>query len=241
MASTRLPNKPMSDLAGKPMIERVWHACSQSQADEVWVASDSQQVLDWMSGCGAKVMLTATHHATGTDRLAEVVTKLALNEDQVVVNVQGDEPCMPLALIEQVATLLAAHPQASLATLYEPLTEPEQWHNPNVVKLVTDDQQSVLYFSRAAIPHHRDRPEQAWQQAKRHLGIYAYRVSALKQFSQLPASSLEQMESLEQLRFLQSGLKVVATKACQALPAGVDTPEDLARMQQFFATLDQGS
>lgn len=235
LSSTRLANKPLADLAGQPMIERVWRACQTVSAAQLWIATDAESIVSLMQAKGANCMLTSANHVSGTDRLAEVATNLALEDDHIIVNVQGDEPCIPAAVIEQVAHLLLRHPHASLATLYEPIESLAQWQNSNAVKLITDDAQRVLYFSRAAIPHDRDQPELAWQQGKRHLGIYAYRVSALKAFSQLPPGSLEAIEALEQLRFLQAGLTVVAEAACESLPAGVDTPDDLLRMQAYFA------
>lgn len=218
------------------MFARVWQACQGAKADSVLVACDHEHTLTEAKRLGIDAMMTRTEHASGTDRLAEVAAYQGWDAEQIVVNVQGDEPLIPAAAIDQVARLLAANPQAALATLYEPVHSHEQWRDPNAVKLVADELGRVLYFSRAPIPWLRDQPEQAWQQAKRHIGLYAYRVSALQAFSQLPMATLEQHECLEQLRFLAAGYQVVADQACCDIPAGVDTPADLARVQAIFTS-----
>ncbi len=239
MASTRLPNKPLADLGGKPMVVRTAERALASGARQVIVATDDQRIAEVCQQQQLQVCLTRADHVSGTDRIAEVAQQLQLADDAVIVNVQGDEPLIAPELIAATAALIdaatpmasAAHHLASLADVF----------NPNVVKVVLDQRQRALYFSRAAIPWARDAfatPEQtmpADYPALRHVGIYAYRRDFLRKFTELPATQLEQIEALEQLRVLAHGYPIAIHLCQQAPAAGVDTPEDLLRVQQIFA------
>ncbi len=238
-ASTRLPGKPLADIAGKPMIQHVYERACDSGADRVVIATDDQRVKDACGRFGAQVVMTAASHASGTDRLEEVTRKLDLATDACVVNVQGDEPLIPPALINQVAYNLEAYGDAAIATLCEPIKEAEAIFNPNVVKVVFDHRGMALYFSRAPIPWAReewagataDRGLPAQVAYHRHIGIYGYRVGLLRNFVAWSPAPLELAESLEQLRALHHGARIHVDLACQAPPAGVDTPEDLERVR----------
>lgn len=238
--STRLPGKPLLDIAGKPMVQWVVDAAVASHADQVWVATDDERIVNAVvnpRGAAAICILTAASHRSGTDRIAEVATLKRWSADTIVVNVQGDEPQMPSALIDQVAALLTAHPQAQIATLSTPITELREFLDPNVVKVVSDDHGTALYFSRAPIPWHRDSAPQGLSSqcrcdgAQRHLGIYAYRVSALLKLTQLRPGSLELAESLEQLRAMQAGMRIVVAPAVELPGPGIDTPHDIERLR----------
>lgn len=240
-ASTRLPGKVLADIAGRPMVAWVHGNALASGATRVVVATDSERVAEACRGFAAEVCLTAPHHPTGSDRLAEVVERLALADDTIVVNVQGDEPLLPPALIRQVADDLEAHGDADVATLCEPIARVEDLFDPHVVKVVRDHAGYALYFSRAPIPWHRDGfsarqkrlpPE---EEHFRHLGIYGYRASYLRYFASHPACPVERLESLEQLRALYGGHRIHVAVA-DAIPGpGVDTPEDLERVRRVFA------
>jgi len=238
--STRLPAKPLKLIGGRPMIQWVYEAASRSSAQEVWIATDDQRVMDVALSFGARVCMTRGDHESGTDRLQEVVTQLGLPGDAIVVNVQGDEPLLPPDVIDQVAGNLAANPFASVATLSEPLHSIGDCFNSNIVKVVSDLQGKALYFSRAPIPWGRDtygteKPElPAEQLAQRHIGIYAYRVSLLHQFVTWPLAALEAFEKLEQLRVLANGHQIHIAPACLPVPGGVDTPEDLERVKRLL-------
>lgn len=242
--SSRLPGKPLLDIGGEPMIAHVWRRACQSRASRVVVATDDARIQAAMQPYGAEVVMTREDHASGTDRLAEVADQLALGKSALVVNVQGDEPLLPPALINQVADRLADDDQASIATLAEPITDIDSLFNPNVVKVVRSFQGRALYFSRAPIPWDREHfsvppaalNTDAWL---RHIGLYAYRVSFLHAYCDWPASSLEQLEQLEQLRALQYGHSIQVALACDVNPAGVDTAEDLARVRALLAPLEQ--
>ena len=239
-ASTRLPGKPLLDIAGKPMIQHVWQQACKSQAASVTVATDDQRIADACHGFGAQVVLTRADHPSGTDRLQEVVSQLGLQADACVVNVQGDEPLIPPALINQVAGNLLAYAEASMATLAERLEDLQSLFNPNVVKLVTDHQGFALYFSRAPMPWCRDafalepKTLPADTPFRRHIGLYAYKVSFLHDYVTWPPSPLEQAESLEQLRALWFGCRIQVADACEAPPAGVDTQLDLDRVRALL-------
>lgn len=228
--STRLPGKALADLGGKPMIVRVLEQAQRSAAQSVHVATDDVAIAEAVVAAGGEVVMTSASHQSGTDRLAEAVEKLGWSDEERVVNVQGDEPAMPVVCMAQVAALLAAHPEAAMATLATALEDRQQWQDPNVVKVLIDDGGRVMLFSRAAIPHVRAStavaPE-AWQLASRHIGLYAYRVSALRAWPDLPQSPLAEAESLEQLRAMAAGWTVVAAMAVEPVPAGVDSPDDL--------------
>ena len=233
--STRLPGKPLRDIAGKPMIQRVWEQAGKSAAERVVIATDDPRIEAAALEFGAEVCMTRADHPSGTDRLQEVAALLGLADDAIVVNVQGDEPLIPPAVINQVAGNLAANTQAGVATLAEPIASYADLRNPNVVKLVTNQQSMALYFSRAPIPWPRDLMEGARAQASlpkdyafiRHIGIYAYRVRELNDFVTWPVAPIEATEMLEQLRFMWQGVAIHAAPALQPVPGGIDTEEDL--------------
>lgn len=232
--STRLPGKVLRKLHGHPMLEHVQRRATESKAQQVIIATDDERVAMAARAFGAEVAMTAAAHQSGTDRLNEVVTALGWPDDAIVVNLQGDEPCMPPPLIRQVAELLAAQPQADIATLCFPIESVADWRNPHRVKVVFADDGHALYFSRAPIPHVRAaalaaRDELPASGAYAHLGLYAYRVSALKRFSRLAPHPLEISESLEQLRALANGLRIQVAIAAEAPGQGVDTEADLQR------------
>ncbi len=245
-ASTRLPGKPLLDLAGKPMLQRVWEQTCLSAADRVVIATDDQRIADVATKFGAEVCMTSADHPSGTDRLQEVVSKLGLAKTALVVNVQGDEPMIPPALINQVAANLANNPQASIATLSEQITCIESVFNPNNVKVVTDVNGLALYFSRSPQPWARDyflptaagdfKPQElpSTINFQRHIGIYAYRVNFLDEYVTWQPAPLEQAEQLEQLRALWNGHKIHVAEACQPHPQGIDTPEDYQRLQALL-------
>jgi 3-deoxy-manno-octulosonate cytidylyltransferase (CMP-KDO synthetase) len=237
-SSTRLPGKPLQDIAGKPMIQHVWEQASKSAASAVVIATDHQGIHDVATAFGANVCMTSDKHESGTDRLQEVVKKLAYDNQQVVVNVQGDEPLIPPAVINQVAGLMQHEIQ--MATLFEIIHNAEQVFDPNVVKIVSDDNNDALYFSRAPMPWYRDgfandkHAIPTLVQYKRHIGIYAYRVKLLHQFVQWPMSNLESVEKLEQLRALSNGIRIRIAEACETIPPGVDTQKDLDHVRSLL-------
>lgn len=239
-ASTRLPGKPLADIGGKPMIVRVAEAAQRSAAAEVIVASDQIDIHVAVTEHGFPAVLTRPDHPSGTDRIAEVVELQGWADDDIVVNVQGDEPLIPADLINAVAAALEADPEASIATASHAIHDAADAFNPNVVKVVTDQRGRALYFSRAPIPWHRDGFAHdrdtlpADLNLQRHIGIYAYRVSFLRRYGSLLPSPIERWESLEQLRALWHGDAIVVVETKAAPPAGVDTPEDLARVRKLF-------
>jgi 3-deoxy-manno-octulosonate cytidylyltransferase (CMP-KDO synthetase) len=237
--STRLPAKPLADILGKTMVERVAEQALQSGAKQVIVATDDQRIADVLQKISnIDVCLTSKDHESGTDRLAEVCAIYQFADNEIIVNVQGDEPLIPPQVIKQVANNLLMNEQASVATLSAPITSQDDAFNVNAVKVVTDKHNLALYFSRATTPWDRDNFTAENQQAKnvdlshlqRHIGIYAYRVAFLKQYAQLTVSPLEMIEKLEQLRVLWHGYKIHVDTACELPPAGVDTAEDLQRV-----------
>lgn len=240
-ASTRLPGKPLQDIAGRPMIRHVWERATRSSAGRVVIATDDERIHAAARGFGAEVCLTAASHPSGTDRLQEAVARLGLRDDAIVVNVQGDEPLIPPEVIDQVAANLARETDCGMATLCEPLQGVEAFFDPNIVKLVRDARHRALYFSRAPIPWPRDAfardrshlPEGF--RPLRHIGIYAYRVAFLHRFVGWPIGVLEGLESLEQLRALEHGVGIHVDEACASIPGGVDTPADLARVNALLA------
>lgn len=235
-SSSRLPGKPLLDIGGQPMVVRVAMAVQACGADQVVIATDDEKIRHVVSHAGFSVAMTRADHPSGTDRLQEAAEQLGLNPDDIIVNVQGDEPLMPVDNVLQVAQLLEKNPQAQVATLYEPVTSLAMVTNPNAVKLVQRQDGEVMYFSRAGIPFDRDNtqssPQGVW---KRHIGLYAYRKSALDAFIGWPESPLEQLEKLEQLRFMEHGACIVAAPAAQPVPAGVDTREDLEAVRALFS------
>ncbi len=224
-ASTRLPGKPLLEINGKPLLQHVYEASVKTSAKEVCIATDDERVANAVKKFGGNAIMTSDQHESGTDRLAEAVTKLELDSNEIVVNVQGDEFGLPARLIEQVASGLRDHAAASVATLCEPILTSEDYQNPNIVKVVRDQQGMALYFSRAAIPASRD--QRLPSEVFRHLGLYAYRAGYLAEFSQLPACSLELSEALEQLRVLHHGEQIFVDIASESGGIGIDTEEDL--------------
>ncbi|MBA1205185.1 3-deoxy-manno-octulosonate cytidylyltransferase [Pseudomonas capeferrum] len=240
LRSTRLPGKPLLPIAGKPMVQHVWEQACKSGAGRVVVATDDVSILEACRAFGAEVLLTRADHESGTDRLAEVAAQLGLSSDAIVVNVQGDEPLIPPVIIDQVAANLAAHPEAGIATLAEPISEPEVVFNPNAVKVVSDKNGLALSFSRAPLPWARDTFARTREQLpdgvpyRRHIGMYAYRVGFLRDFVAWGPCWLEQTESLEQLRALWHGVRIHVADAIEAPPVGVDTAEDLERARRLL-------
>ncbi len=238
--SSRLPGKPLADIAGKPMVVRVAERAMQSGADRVVVAVDDESVQAACEAHGLTVVMTSPSHPTGTDRLAEAVQRLGLSDDTIVVNVQGDEPLMPTSVIAQVADLLYTRPDCAIATAAHPIADKDHFLNPNVVKVVIDERGTALNFSRAPMPwprdHFRDGKEGLPDglPALHHLGLYAYRVRFLKKFPTLPQAPLEKFESLEQLRALYYGERIAVLVLPDDLPAGVDTQADLDRVREYF-------
>jgi 3-deoxy-manno-octulosonate cytidylyltransferase (CMP-KDO synthetase) len=240
--STRLPGKPLLRLGGKPMIQRVYECARRSGARQVVVATDDERIAQVARGFGAEVRMTDSALASGTDRVAQVAVRERWGDAEIVVNVQGDEPLMPEALIDQVAAELAARPGADIATLAVPVQSVSVLLDPNVAKVVTDLQQRALYFSRAPIPWARDgaqaglASQRSHVGARRHLGIYAYRVSALRRIAALPPSEHELLEQLEQLRALDHGMDIRVADALVAPGIEVNTPADLAAVEALLAT-----
>jgi 3-deoxy-manno-octulosonate cytidylyltransferase (CMP-KDO synthetase) len=240
-ASTRLPGKPLRTIAGRPMVEHVWHRARDSGAAEVIIATDDARIEAACRAFGADVAMTDPGHPSGTDRLAEVAHVRGWETDDVVVNVQGDEPLLPSANVAQVAALLAGDAGADLATLATPIRTLHEFLDPNVVKAVVDGRGRALYFSRAPIPWVRDAApaglasQSSHDGALRHLGIYAYRVGALLRMAALPPSPLEQSERLEQLRALENGMRILLAVAVEVPGPGVDTEADLAAAERAFA------
>ncbi|WP_434677536.1 3-deoxy-manno-octulosonate cytidylyltransferase [Pseudomonas sp. R1-18] len=238
--SSRFPGKPLATIAGKPMIQHVWEQARKSSAGRVVVATDDARIVEACEAFGADVVLTRADHNSGTDRLAEVATQLGLPADAIVVNVQGDEPLIPPAVIDQVAANLAAHPEAGISTLAEPIDDVAALFNPNVVKVSSDANGLALTFSRAPLPWARDALAQSRDRLpegvpyRRHIGIYAYRVGFLHDFVSWGPCWLENTESLEQLRALWNGVRIHVADALEAPPGGVDTPEDLERIKRLL-------
>jgi 3-deoxy-manno-octulosonate cytidylyltransferase (CMP-KDO synthetase) len=239
-ASTRLPGKPLLDIAGSPMVRHVWERATRSSAARVVIATDDERIRTAAEAFGAEVCMTAATHPSGTDRLQEAVAALGLPGEAIVVNVQGDEPLIPPEVIDQVAANLSRAADCGMATLCEALGSVEAFLDPNIVKLVRDDRSRAIYFSRAPIPWPRDafaadrtRLPEGFRPL-RHIGIYAYRVDFLHRFVGWPLGTLEGRESLEQLRALEHGVGIHADHACAAIPGGVDTPADLVRVNALL-------
>ena len=235
-ASTRLPGKALLPMAGKPMIQWVWERAGKSGAAEVIIATDDARIAEAAKSFGALVVMTAATHPSGTDRIAEVARTRGWSAADIIVNVQGDEPLIAPALIDQVAGLLATRSDADMATLGAPLTRIEQLMDPNVVKVVADAAGHALYFSRAPIPWQRDSApaglasQTSFAGARRHIGIYAYRVGALLRLASWPATPLENAEKLEQLRALENGLRIRVADCVEPTGPDVNTPEDVERV-----------
>jgi 3-deoxy-manno-octulosonate cytidylyltransferase (CMP-KDO synthetase) len=233
LGSTRLPRKPLADIHGKPMIVRVAERAMQSAAHSVIVATDAPEIQAVCDEYRIECLLTRDDHPTGTDRIAEIAQQLKLPDNAIVVNVQGDEPLIPAALINQVAQALAAHPACAIATVAVTIAEPAEIANPNIVKVVLNRSGEALYFSRAGIPVVRDAAVTTTEHL-RHLGIYAYRADFLQAYTRLEPAPPEQAESLEQLRALWNGYRIQVHVASEAPPAGVDTQEDLERIRSSW-------
>ena len=232
--ATRLPGKPLADVCGRPMIQWVYEAAAGCGAAEVIVATDDTRIAEACDRFGARTEMTDSTHASGTDRIAEVASRLDWPDERVVVNVQGDEPLLPPALVSQVAGLLDGDPEAGMATLATPIADLAEWDDPNVVKVVADRRSRALYFSRARIPWPRG-GEAPIANAMRHVGLYGYRVRALKAFTAAAPCGLELQERLEQLRALWLGIPIVVAQACEIPPRGVDTEEDLHAVRRVLA------
>jgi 3-deoxy-manno-octulosonate cytidylyltransferase (CMP-KDO synthetase) len=235
-ASERLPGKVLLDLAGQPMLQRVWQRATESSAQSVVIATDDESIVAIAKGFGAEVLLTRSDHQSGSDRIAECASKLGWPDDHLVVNLQGDEPLMPPACLDQVAALLDQQTDCEVASLYWPITEAIEVRNPNAVKVVTDSKDRALYFSRSPVPYARsfssiDAALASGVEWKRHLGLYAYRLAALRRFTRCEPTPLEQAERLEQLRIMEQGGRIALAKACEFIPAGIDTHDDLERVR----------
>jgi len=239
MASQRLPGKPLLSIAGRPLLEHVYRQACKSGAGRVVIATDDRKISDAASSFDAEVLMTSRAHQSGSDRIAECADRLGWMDDQLIVNLQGDEPLMPPVCLDQVAELLAGDPKADVASLFWPLDSAEEIANPNVVKVVVGQSGHALYFSRSVVPYPRNWSDtgaalesgMAW---KRHIGLYAYRAGALRAFAAMQATPLEAAEKLEQLRFLETGRRIRLEQACAFIPAGVDTAEDLERVRSIL-------
>ena len=237
-AASRLPGKPLRLIGGEPMVLHVARRALAAGAQQVWVATDDARIAEALQGSGVHVAMTSPDHASGTDRLAECAQIAGWPDDAIVVNLQGDEPFAPADGIACVARTVAGS-GAGIATLATPIADVETLLDPNAVKVVRANSGDALYFSRAPVPYPRDAfardrsvmPQGQWL---RHIGIYGYRVSALRAFAALPVGMLERTESLEQLRALEVGWRIAVAMAPSAFPPGVDTPEDLARAEKIF-------
>jgi 3-deoxy-manno-octulosonate cytidylyltransferase (CMP-KDO synthetase) len=238
--SSRLPGKPLLPLAGKPMIVHVCERALEAEADEVVVATDDSRIFEAVTALNIHAVMTRASHQSGTERIAEVAELCGWKDEQIIVNLQGDEPLIPAAYIRELATALAEQQHAGIATLAAHIHEPEELFNPNAVKVVLNQQSYALYFSRAPIPWDRELFATSQSQLSpimphyRHIGLYAYRVAFLKRYCQWPTSPLEQIECLEQLRILWQGERVLVKVVDKTPPAGVDTEEDLVRVEQML-------
>lgn len=239
--ASRLPGKPLLLIAGKPLIQHVYECASSSNAERVIIATDDQRIADKTKDFGGEVCMTASTHTSGTERLAEVISKLNFPPDAIVVNLQGDEPLMPAACINQVATSLQNDTQAKVATLCDPIETVDELFDPNIVKVVADKNNHALYFSRATIPWHRNAFNENLNQIPkdgtdyfRHVGLYAYRAGFIKEYIDATKSKIEQAEALEQLRVLWHGEKIHVAKACASPGIGVDTEKDLEAVRKIL-------
>ncbi len=239
-SSTRLPGKPLLDIAGSPMIRHVWERSCASGADEVIVATDDERIVQACESFGAAAVMTASSHASGTDRIAEVALSEGWDDDDLVINVQGDEPLIPPANIAQVASLLHARPSAEMATLCTGINSLDEYLDTNVVKVVRSEDGRALYFSRAPIPWHRDSApaglasQRRFTDSLRHIGIYGYRVGALHRLAATPPCPLEHAEALEQLRALWLGYTILTDVAAEEPGPGVDTAEGLEGVRRLM-------
>ncbi len=238
-ASERLPGKVLLDLVGQSLLQHVWQRACESAAQSVVIATDDERIESTARAFGATVVMTSADHQSGSDRIADCATQLGWPDEYLVVNLQGDEPLMPAACLDQVAALLDDNRDCDVASLYWPIAEPDEVRNPNVVKVVTDKRGCALYFSRAAIPYSRGQTDitaaiGAGVGYKRHLGLYAYRLSALRRYSAYPQTPLEKAERLEQLRIMEHGGRIAMARASEFIPAGIDTQDDLDRVRDLL-------
>ncbi len=231
LASSRLERKALADLGGRPMVVRVAERATQSQAQQVVVATDTHDIESVCKAAGLSVVMTRSEHPSGTDRIAEVVSILGLDDNALIVNVQGDEPLIPVELINEMAYTLDSHPDCAMSTAAVAIQDSSEITNPNAVKVVLNQRGEAIYFSRSVIPYDRTHSNPSYY---RHIGIYAYRAGFLKRYAQLAPSPLELAESLEQLRVLWHGERIAVHITAVTPPAGVDTPEDLARVRALF-------
>jgi 3-deoxy-manno-octulosonate cytidylyltransferase (CMP-KDO synthetase) len=233
-ASTRLPGKPLLDIAGKPMVIRVAEQANKSGASSVVIATDFEKIIQVAASHQIQAVMTRVDHTSGTDRIAEVAQQLSWDDEDIVVNVQGDEPLIDPQLIQEVALTLGHSRHAVMATACHAINDEAAMLNPNIVKVVMDAEGHALYFSRSPIPYPRDDAHKQSIKAHRHIGIYAYRVGFLKQYAELSVTELEQIESLEQLRVLYHGYKIAVTITDHAPASGVDTQADLEQVRSIF-------
>lgn len=229
-ASTRLPGKPLLDIAGKPMLQHTWERALLSGASRVVIATDDARILEAANAFGAEVLMTSASHQSGSDRICEVVDALGFDDSECVINVQADEPLIPPEAIDQVAESLRLNADYGLATLCESIEDEREYSEPSSVKVVMDKVGRALYFSRAPIPASVSLPTECY----RHIGIYAYRVGVLRKFVTWPVAAIEAIERLEQLRALYNGVAIHVSIASTRIPPGVDTPEDLAAVRAFL-------
>lgn len=229
--SSRLPGKPILDIGGKTLLQHAYDAASKSNAVEVIIATDDQRIADVANSFGANVIMTSPDHSSGTDRIAEVVEKLGISDNECIVNLQGDEIAMPPQLLDQVARLLISSDSCNMATLCEQIFSDKDINDSNIVKVIFNMNKSVIYFSRLPIPYHKSGMSRKYY---RHIGIYAYRAGFLKLFSSWPVCELEKKESLEQLRVLDHGEHIMIEEACVESGIGVDTKEDVERAKHLI-------
>jgi len=240
MASQRLPGKPLIQFAGRSLIEHVHRRACEASARSVVIATDSVEIRRAAESFGADVVMTSADHESGSDRIAECMDIQGWSNETLVVNLQGDEPLMPPACLDQAAVLLEKASGADVASLHWPIESGEEAEDPNVVKVVVDSAGNALYFSRSLIPYPRNSTSvaagmQAGLRWNRHIGLYAYRAGALRSFANMAPAPLESAEKLEQLRFLESGRRIVMAQACEFIPPGVDTREDLERVRNILS------
>ncbi len=237
-AAVRLPGKPLLDVAGRALILRVLDAASTSSADRVIVATDDERIATVVRDAGGLVQMTSAQHPSGTDRIAEAADMLSLDDDRIIVNVQGDEPDMPGQLVDQVAALLIEDESLGISTAATPIVDLDQWNDRSVVKVVRNAAQHALYFSRAPIPAIQNEQSKVAALALRHIGIYGYRAGFVRRYASWPRCELEVTEKLEQLRVLHQGDRIAVCEACAIPGAGVDTEADLERVRQLFTSTD---
>ncbi len=234
--SSRLPGKPLIEIAGKPLIIWALESAAKINAKQMVVATDDERIAELVESSGYQAVMTSTEHSTGTDRIAQVARIMSWPDETIVINYQGDEPMTPAANIEQLVLALIENPEAAISTLYQTINNFKDLINPNNVKLVTDENDCALYFSRAAIPYSRDcfvnRQLEKDIDYKHHIGLYAYRAKFLKDFTNLNPAKLECTESLEQLRALSYGYKIITKQAQKTMPHGIDTPEDIVNFEK---------